>query len=129
MSSDDELITLAMDVEHNLKELHDLMKSRVNNIHFNDLQIFIGEDHSYDTFAGDIYDRWQDQHEDFNEALNLGRVFNKTVWRRPNTIIYTKKSGILNFNYKFFITEMMKLLDKVDFQLSPERLNRRKDGL
>ena len=46
MSSDDELITLAMDVEHNLKELHDLMKSRVNNIHFNDLQIFIGEDHS-----------------------------------------------------------------------------------
>ena len=67
----------------------------------------------------DIYDRWQDMHEDFNDALNLGRVFNKTVWKRPNALIYTKSKGILKTNYSVFISEMLKVLDQAAFKLSP----------
>ena len=73
MSSDDEMIELAHEVDNNLRELYNYIKSRINDISFHDLQLFIGEDHSDDTFAGDIYGQMEMLLDDIRSLLYLYR--------------------------------------------------------
>lgn len=65
----------------------------------------------------DIYDRWQPSEADFDQALDLNRLFNEMVSNRSNCLLYDGR--LLNSPYKSFVQAMLKTLEQKEFQLSP----------